>query len=136
MLGPAQPRLLVIPIHDDDGSVAGGFWGYTLFQWLHVQMLLVPEALRRQGVGSVLMTSAETEARRRGCLGALVDAYGFQAAPFYQKIGYTVFGVLDNYPPGHNRLYFCKRFDALPAMAGSGNGHARPSHHGGEMNDR
>jgi GNAT superfamily N-acetyltransferase len=107
--------LLVIPLHDDQAAVAGGFWGYTLFQWLHVQMLLVPEALRGRGIGSALMASAEAEARRRGCLGALVDAYSFQAAPFYQKIGYTVFGVLDDYPPGHDRLYFRKRFDAPPA---------------------
>jgi len=110
VIGAAQPRLLVIPIHDDNGAVAGGLWGCTLFQWLHVLMLLVPEAQRGQGIGSALMASAEKEARQRDCLGSLVDAYSFQASPFYQKIGYTVFGVLHDYPPGYERLYYCKRF--------------------------
>jgi GNAT superfamily N-acetyltransferase len=116
VIGPVQPQLLVIPIHDDDGFVAGGLWGSTVCHWLHVQMLCVPEALRGQGIGSALMAAAETEARRRGCLGAHVDALSFQAAPFYQKIGYTVYGVLDDCPPGHRRIYFRKRFDRAATL--------------------
>jgi GNAT superfamily N-acetyltransferase len=104
--------LLVIPIRGDDGSVAGGFWGCTLFQWLHVQMLFVPEPQRGRGIGSALMAAAEAEARVRGCRGAHVEAYRFQAAPFYQKLGYTLFGVLDDLPPGQSQLYFHKRLDA------------------------
>ncbi len=121
VIGPVQPRLLVIPIHDDTGSVAGGLWGCTLCQWLHVQMLFVPAGLRGQGVGSALMAAAETEARERGCLGAHVDALSFQAAPFYQKIGYSVFGVLDDFPPGHSRIFFRKRLIAPHPAAISGN---------------
>ena len=114
LVEPAQPRLLVIPIRDDGGSVLGGFWGCTLFQWLQVQMLFVPEALRGLGVGSALKASAEAVARGRGCRGAYVDAFSFQAAPFYRKLGFTLFGVLDDFPPGYHRLYFRKRFDAAP----------------------
>ena len=29
-----------------------------------------------------------------------VDAFNFQAAPFYQKLGFIQFGVLDDFPPG------------------------------------
>lgn len=112
LVGPAQPRLLVIPIRDDGGAVVGGFWGCTLFQWLHVQMLFVPEALRGLGVGSALMASAEAAARGRGCRGAYVDAFSFQAAPLYRKLGFTLSGVLDDFPPGYDRLYFRKGFDA------------------------
>ncbi len=119
VIGPAQPRLLVIPLHDGAGAVAGGLWGCTICQWLHVQMLFVPAALRGQGVGAALMAAAETEARARGCLGAHVDALSFQAAPFYQKIGYTVFGVLDDFPPGHRRLFFRKRFDVPQCLPGA-----------------
>ena len=125
VIGPAQPRLLVIPIRDDDGVVAGGLWGVTSFQWLHVQMLFVPEPLRGRGVGSALMASAETEARRRGCRGVYVDAFNFQAAPFYQKLGFMQFGVLDDFPPGHRRIYLCKRFDAPHGTAGSFPGRRR-----------
>ena len=124
VIGPARPRLLVIPIRDDNGSVAGGLWGYTLFEWLHVQMLFVPQPLRRLGVGAALMASAEAEARARGCRGAHVDTFSFQAAPFYQRLGFSLFGKLGDCPPGHDRLYFHKRFDAAPAMTGTVRRHA------------
>lgn len=111
VIGPAQLRLLVIPLRDDNGSVAGGLWGGTSFEWLHVQMLFVPEQLRGLGVGGALMALAEAEARARGCRGAHVDTFSFQAAPFYRKLGYTLFGVLQDCPPGHDRLFFQKRLD-------------------------
>lgn len=119
LIGPAMPRLLVITIHDDNGSVTGGFWGYTLFEWLHVQMLFVPEPLRGLGIGAALMASAEVEAQERGCRGAYVDTFSFQAAPFYRKIGFTQFGKLDDCPPGHDRLYFHKRLEAAPGVTGT-----------------
>lgn len=115
MSGPARPWLLVIPTHDGDGAVTGGLWSCTLFQWLHVQMLFVPESSRRLGIGSALMASAESMARERGCVGAIVGTFSFQAASFYRKPGFALFGALDDYPPGHSRLYFRKRYDqSLP----------------------
>lgn len=117
VIGPAEERLLVIPIRGDTGVVAGGFWGRTQFQWLHVQMLFVPEHLRGLGIGGGLMALAETEARARGCRGAYVDAFSFQAPSFYRKLGYTLFGELNDFPPGHDRLFFCKRFDTLAGAA-------------------
>jgi GNAT superfamily N-acetyltransferase len=89
-------------------------------------MLFVPQSLRGLGVGSALMGSAEAEAeaQRRGCRGVCLDAFSCQAAPFYRKIGFTLFGVLDDFPPGHRRLYFRKRLDAVPALASSAVGSA------------
>ncbi len=116
LIGPTQPHFLVIPLRDAEGLVVGGFWGCTIFRWLHVQMLFVPATLRGRGIGAALMEAAETEARERGCLGAHVDAFSFQAAPFYRRIGYAPFGVLHDFPPGYERFFFCKRF----ATAGGG----------------
>jgi GNAT superfamily N-acetyltransferase len=113
-IGPVHPRLLVIPIRDDAGHVAGGFWGKTLFQWLQVEMLFVPAPLRGLGVGRALMTLAERGAQARGCRGAYVDTFSFQAVSFYRKLGYTPFGALEDFPPGYSRLYFYKRFGASP----------------------
>lgn len=110
LIGPAQPRLLVIPIRGDNDVLAGGFWGATMFEWLHVGLLFVPESLRSQGVGSALMATAEHEAQKRGCRGSFVDTFSFQAGPFYRKLGYIPFGTLEDYPPGHSQIYFSKRF--------------------------
>ena len=117
LIGPMRPQLLAIPLNDDDGVVVGGFWGCTLFQWLHVQLLFIPEALRGKGVGSALMATAEAEARKRGCIGAHVTSFSFQATPFYEKLGYTRFGQLDDYPPGHCLLYLRKQFGPSTATA-------------------
>ncbi|HUB10452.1 MAG TPA: GNAT family N-acetyltransferase [Acetobacteraceae bacterium] len=112
VIGPAQPRLLVIPIRNDDGAVAGGLWGCTCLGWLQVQMLFVPEPLRGRGIGTLLMAEAEAEASARGCLGVQVDTFSFQAVGFYQKLGFAVFGTLRDCPPGHDRLFFAKRLIA------------------------
>jgi tetratricopeptide (TPR) repeat protein len=120
-----RPRLLAIPIEDNAGVVTGGFWGCTLFQWLHVQLLFIPESLRGKGVGSALMAAAETEARKRGCIGAHVTSFSFQAVPFYEKLGYTLFGQLDDYPPGHNLIYLRKRFDTPDTRKAQALKHAR-----------
>jgi GNAT superfamily N-acetyltransferase len=109
LIGPAIPRLLVIPIRDDSGDVIGGLWGVSLFQWLHLEMLFVPEPMRGQGIGSALLAAAETEMLSRGCIGIYVDTFSFQAAPFYEKMGFCTFGVLDDCPPGHRRLFLHKR---------------------------
>jgi GNAT superfamily N-acetyltransferase len=109
MIGAATPRLLVIPIHDDAGATIGGLWAVSLFQWLHLEMLLVPEPMRGQGVGSALVALAESEGLSRGCVGMFVDTFSFQAGPFYEKMGFSQFGALDDCPPGHRRLFFQKR---------------------------
>jgi GNAT superfamily N-acetyltransferase len=116
VIGQAKPRLLVIPLRDEEGRVIGGFWGVSLFRWLHLEMLFVPQAMRGQGIATALLASAETEARSRDCLGIYVDTFSFQAAPFYAKMGFSTFGVLDDCPPGHQRLFLQKRLSwACPA---------------------
>jgi GNAT superfamily N-acetyltransferase len=109
VIGPARGRLLVIPIRHDGGDVIGGLWGVTVFRWLHLEMLFVPGPMRGQGVGSALMAAAEGEALSRRCLGIYVDALSFQAGPFYRKKGFATFGVLEDCPPGHQRLFLQKR---------------------------
>ena len=38
-----------------------------------------------------------------------VDAFSFQARPFYERLGYTIFGQIDDYPAGHTRFFLQKR---------------------------
>lgn len=108
-IGPTTSRLLVIPLRSEQGGVIGGLWAVSVFRWLHLEMLFVPLTLRGRGVGSALMASAEAEAQSRGCLGIYVDTLSFQAMPFYEKMGFSTFGVLDDCPPGHRRLFLQKR---------------------------
>ena len=67
------------------------------------------QALRGQGHATRLMAAAEAYAVEKGCVGVVLDTFSFQARPFYERLGYRVFGQLDDYPPGHTRFYMEKR---------------------------
>jgi hypothetical protein len=55
------------------------------------------------------MQKIEHEATRRNCIGVHVDTYSFQALDFYLKLGYQVFGVIEDHPKGHQRYYLQKK---------------------------
>jgi hypothetical protein len=38
-----------------------------------------------------------------------VDTYSFEAKPFYEKLGYEVYGVLEDYPEEHCKYFLKKR---------------------------
>jgi len=101
---------LVIALRDGQGQVVGGLWGETALDWLHVDLLAVPESMRGQDVGTALMQRAEALARERGCIGAWLDTFAFQARGFYEKLGYTVFGEIADHPVGGARYFLHKRF--------------------------
>lgn len=106
--GPSRYRALAVLIVDD-GVTRGGLIGQTSRDWLFVELLYVPEDLRRSGYGRQIMQLAEDEARARGCIGIHLDTLSFQARGFYEKLGFDVFGTLEDFPPGHSRFYLHKR---------------------------
>jgi GNAT superfamily N-acetyltransferase len=73
-------------------------------------MLVVPEQARGRGLGRRLMQTAEAEARRRGCAHAWVDTQ-FGAVGFYERLGYSVFGHLPDFPRGFDRSFLRKALD-------------------------
>jgi len=56
------------------------------------------------------MLRAEAEARARGCIGIWLNTFSFQARGFYEKLGFTLIGQIDDYPVGHQRFFLQKRF--------------------------
>lgn len=106
--GPAEHRLLAIPLLDDAGAVAGGLWGCTVATWLIIEMLFVPEASRCCGTGFALLRAAEREAVARGCRNAMLDTISPDAARFFERLGFARFGTLEDFPPGHRRMFYRK----------------------------
>ena len=96
---------------DDNGVAVGGLAGWSTFDWFFVVGLFVPEALRGQRLGSELIGRAEAYAREQGLIGVWLDTFDFQARGFYEKLGYTVFGTLDDHPVGGRRFFLKKRLD-------------------------
>jgi len=109
---PETYRPLVILLsHPESDDIVGGLYGSTAFSHLWIDLLFVPESVRGLGIGRKLITQAEAEAMRRGCRAAALDTFSFQARGFYERLGYSVFGVLNDCPPGHSRFYLTKQLD-------------------------
>jgi GNAT superfamily N-acetyltransferase len=101
-------RPLIALLSNADSEVIGGLWGYTGYGWLFVELLFVPESLRGRRLGTELLQRAEAEAMSRGCHGAWLDTFQFQARGFYERNGYRCFGELQDFPRGHARYFMRK----------------------------
>lgn len=96
-------------LRDDAGRVVGGLLGIVKWRWLYVAKLWVDDTHRSGGHGRALLAAAEDEARAMGCLGVYLDTFEYQARPFYEKCGYTLYGTLEGFPPGYRQFYLSKR---------------------------
>jgi GNAT superfamily N-acetyltransferase len=88
----------------------GGLLGATGWDWLHIDVLFVAPEQRNRGLGRTLVNAALQAAKRRGCLGAYLDTFDFQAKDFYRKLGFEVFAELADFPRGHTRYWMRLRF--------------------------
>jgi len=108
-IGPADERPVKFVARDSAGNVVGGILGHTRWRWMYIAKLWVDESARGQGLGTRLMEAAEDLARSRGCTDVSLDTFDYQARPFYEKLGYELFGTLEGYPPGSRQYYLRKR---------------------------
>jgi len=83
----------------------------TLGYWngLEIKILWVKEEFRKSGIGTKLLIETENNAKAKGAIISFLDTFDFQAKDFYLKNGYTIFGILDDFPIGHKRYYLQKR---------------------------
>ena len=114
-IGSYKYNPLVIFLRDSqsqkssENNIFGGFYGFLGLGWLNISTLWVAENLRGQGYGKAILSTAEQEAIRQKCKYAYVFTYSFQAPNFYQKLGYEIFAVLDDFPPGYQRFFLKKQ---------------------------
>jgi ribosomal protein S18 acetylase RimI-like enzyme len=106
---PWQLNPLWLFARDGTGRVQGGIRGSTYWSWCSIDVLAVAEPYRGKGIGNLLLRKAEEIARARDCIGIRLDTMSFQAPEFYRRQGYTEFGRIEDYPPGHTRLWFMKK---------------------------
>ncbi len=95
----------------DAGIIIGGAQCASVWNWMFVKLLWVKEDLHHQGLGTRIMSRVEKEAKDRGCIGIHLDTFEFQALGFYQKLGFEIFGEIEDHPKGYKRHYLKKRLD-------------------------
>ena len=94
---------------DESGRKLAGLTGETFGNWLCINYFFVVESLRKQGIGTKIILSAEDEARKRKCKYVFVDTFSFQAPKFYERLGYKEVFSLNEYPYTGKRHYYIKK---------------------------
>lgn len=106
---PRKSELFSILLKDHNDKVFGGVIVSFLWNGMEIQSLWVDESVRKQDWGRKLMQAAEAEAIKRGCTLAYTNTFSWQAPEFYSKLGYTLYGKLDDFPKGNSLSYFYKK---------------------------
>jgi ribosomal protein S18 acetylase RimI-like enzyme len=108
-VGDARFREFGIFASNESGAIVAGLLGFTLWNGCFISALWVAETLRRKGIGRQLLARAEEFAVQNDCSHIHLDTFDFQARGFYEKIGFDVFGTIEDYPIGHKRYYLIKK---------------------------
>lgn len=93
-------------LRDENQKILGGITGTIFWYHLHIDFLWVDESLRGQGYGKELLTKIEEFAIENNCRLIQLDTFSFQAPDFYQKFGYEVIGIVDDFPTKDSKQYY------------------------------
>lgn len=93
---------------DENGKVIGGIRANAFWNYCTIELLWLSQETRGLGLGSNLMDAAEKFAKGKGFGYIRTETLSFQAKPFYEKLGYKVFGELADYPKGHTTYCLVK----------------------------
>ena len=109
LAGDYKASRVCFVLYAPDNEVVGGVIGDIYWDWFFINLMFVKDELRGRGYGHRLLVLAEDEARKRGARNVYLDTFSFQAPDFYKKYGYQVFGVLPDFPAGHQRYFLTKQ---------------------------
>ena len=96
-------------VKTDESEILGGLLGHIWAHWLCIAILAMREPFRGHGYGTELLARAERYALERGCTNVWLSTFSFQARPFYERLGYRLFGTLEDYPKGYSLFFMTKR---------------------------
>jgi GNAT superfamily N-acetyltransferase len=110
-VGARDYQPLCLALRGAGEALQGGLYGATMWGWLMIDGLWVAAELRGRGLGTQLVEAAETIAITRGCRGAWLGTFDFQARAFYESRGYRVFAELPEFPARHQHFHLAKLFN-------------------------
>lgn len=93
----------------EGNEVIGGILSEMYWNILYIDILWVKEEYRHKGYATALLTDVENKAKEMNCKISHLYTYDFQAKDLYEKLGYKVFGILEDCPEGHSRYYMSKK---------------------------
>lgn len=112
-------REFTLALRDATGGISGGALAYSVNGWLFLDTLWVDTNQRGKGLGRLLLAHTEQAGLARGFHDMYLMTSSFQALPFYQRQGYTLFGQNAERPRGHTLYYVQKRNLQPQTVSGS-----------------
>ena len=93
----------------------GGLKANAYWDGLEIEVLWVDDDYRNQGIGRQLVMEAEKYAGTQGSVIAFLKTV--EAVPFYESLGYSVYGTLEDRPVGTVLYHMKKRLDQDHAIS-------------------
>ena len=93
----ADEEEFVLKVENENGEIIGGCIAEAYeYHWSRVLLeeLWVDKRYRHQGIGSMIIREVELIAREKACRVVTLGTASYNARPFYEKHGYTVFTTL------------------------------------------
>ena len=106
---PRKSELFSISLKDKNNKVFGGIIVTFLWNGMEINSLWIDDSVRKQGWGRKLLQAVEKEAVKRKCTIAYTNTFPWQAPKFYEKLGYKLYGKLDDFPKGFSLSYYSKK---------------------------
>ncbi len=106
--GNERPHAVACFLRDEQGRIIGGVQGNLWGRSLHIDAIWVDQHHRGRGFGSKLMTAIENYAAAHGHPLVYLETASFQALPFYEVLGYQIFGKLPEISAGET-LFFLRK---------------------------
>ena len=110
--GIERPRTVAYFLRDEQRRIVGGVQGMLWGRFLHIDVLWVDQDYRGQGHGSKLMAAIEDYGGAHGHPLIYLETASFQALPFYQGLGYRIFGELPEISEGETLFFLNKHLEA------------------------
>ena len=95
-------------VNGDNNLLIGVLTADLLWDWVYIDELWVDKNYRNLGIATNLMNTAEEYAISQKMTGLWLWTQSWQAAEFYEQLGYVEFARFDDFPKGHQRIGFRK----------------------------
>ncbi|MFA5828698.1 MAG: GNAT family N-acetyltransferase [Candidatus Shapirobacteria bacterium] len=105
---PRKKDVFSIVLRDQSDKLLGCVLASVLWNGMEIDSLWVDESIRKQGWGRKLMAAVEAEGTKRGCTFSYTNTFTWQAPEFYEKLGYKLYGKLEDFPKGCCLSYYRK----------------------------
>ena len=97
--------------YKENDIIVGMLKGYTCFDDVYLDELVVKEEFRCKGIGKKLVLTAENLYRSKDFYDICLVTHGYQAPEFYKKLGYELTNVrVNKRNPDLTKYYFIKYY--------------------------